>query len=129
MGARYLIDTNVIIEFLGGSFSESSNLWLNNIIARNEHVLSVINQIELLGFVAKPEEAKVLAEFVGVSQVIPLTEGIVQQTIQLRKSHKIKLPDAIIAATAIQNDLQLLTRNLADFQKIKNLACVDVHSR
>ncbi|MEL7532977.1 MAG: hypothetical protein AAFN10_16795, partial [Bacteroidota bacterium] len=64
MGARYLIDTNAIIEFLGGALPSSSNLWLNRIITQNEHALSVINQIELLGFAAPAREAKVLEEFV-----------------------------------------------------------------
>ena len=44
-----------------------------------------------------------------------------EQTITLRKKHKIKLPDAIIAATALVHNLTLLTRNEKDFSKISNV--------
>jgi predicted nucleic acid-binding protein len=49
----------------------------------------------------------------------------VQKTIQLRKVHKINLPDAIIAATALSYDLTLITRNIKDFQNVAGLVCLD----
>jgi predicted nucleic acid-binding protein len=45
----------------------------------------------------------------------------VERTIQIRKYNRIKLPDAIIAATALQNDLILVTNNATDFKNIKDL--------
>jgi predicted nucleic acid-binding protein len=54
-------------------------------------------------------------------EVIEISSGIKQKTIEVRKNSNIKLPDAIIAATAIQNDLTLLTRNIKDFTKVKEL--------
>jgi predicted nucleic acid-binding protein len=52
---------------------------------------------------------------------IPLTSEIAEQTIALRKLYKIKLPDAIIAATAMIQALQLITRNSSDFARITGL--------
>jgi predicted nucleic acid-binding protein len=45
----------------------------------------------------------------------------VERTIQIRRKNRIKLPDAIIAATTLQNDLILVTSNISDFKNIKDL--------
>ena len=57
-----------------------------------------------------------------------LTEPIINRAIELRKSYKTKLPDAIIAATALVNDFTLVTRNVKDFDKIKGLAVINPHN-
>lgn len=88
MGAQYLLDTNVIIEFLGNALPSSGSDWLEEIIDQNIHYLSVITQIELLGFDGIPTEMQTLEEFVGLSKVVSLTEEIVEATIQLRKATK-----------------------------------------
>lgn len=118
MGTHYLSDTNTIIEFLGGAFPNEKALWLDKIIEDNRNHISVINQIELLGFEADPQEIKTIEDFVTEIKVFPLTDAIVKKTIVLRRNLKIKLPDAIIAATALVHDLVLITRNSADFKNI-----------
>gem|GEM_PF-3737652 len=50
MGTQYLIDTNIEIEFPGNTLPTSGSKWLQNIVDHNLHYLSVINQIELLGY-------------------------------------------------------------------------------
>lgn len=85
MDTRYLIDTNVIIHFLGGMFSKSTNEWLEKIIDDNLTNISVINQIEVLGFDGQLQEMQVLKEFISILNIIPLSENIVEETIQLRK--------------------------------------------
>ncbi|MHC5830214.1 MAG: PIN domain-containing protein, partial [Nostoc sp.] len=52
---------------------------------------------------------------------VPLLREIEEQTIQLKRQYKIKLPDAIIAATALHKDAFLVTRNANDFQGIAEL--------
>ncbi|HVU55382.1 MAG TPA: hypothetical protein VHD83_10020 [Puia sp.] len=54
-----------------------------------------------------------------------MEKEIKAKTVALRKNNKIKLPDAIIAATAIVNGLTLLTRNVADFQNISDLSFIN----
>jgi predicted nucleic acid-binding protein len=51
-----------------------------------------------------------------------------KQLIELRMAHKIKLPDAIIAATALVNGLGVVSRNASDFNKVPGLDVVDPHS-
>jgi predicted nucleic acid-binding protein len=50
-----------------------------------------------------------------------LEESIAEKAIQLKRDMKIKLADAVIAATAILNNLKLATRNVVDFRMIKGL--------
>lgn len=65
-------------------------------------------------------------DFVDSSNVFDLNDDVVRKTIELRKNHKIKLPDAIIAATALIYDLTVLTRNTTDFNKISGLVLNNV---
>lgn len=129
MGTKFLIDTNVVVEFLSGSFPNSGSLWIQNIIDQNLHQLSVINQIELLSYNGPPAEMQILEEFIHSAIVLPLSDDVVQKTIELRKSRKIKLPDAIIAATAIVYQFDLISRNTADFKSITGLNTIDPYSK
>ena len=128
MGRKgYLIDTNISIEYLGDVLPSKTLNMLDKILD-DEFSVSVINNIELLGFsgITKHEE-QVFDEFIHSAIVLGLNEDVIEQTIELRKHYRIKLPDAIIAATALQNDLILITRNTKDFDKIKSLKIIDPH--
>jgi len=57
--------------------------------------------------------------------VLDLTENVVDECISIRKKHKIKLPDAIIAATAFVYDLILITLNTSDFKNIEGLVVMN----
>lgn len=129
MGTQYLIDTNAVIEFLGAVLPASGSNWLQGIIDQDIHCLSVINQIGLLSFNGSTSEMKTLEDFVNNSNILPLSEAVIQKTIDLRKSLKIKLPDAIIAGTALSYNLVLVTRNTSDFKSIDGLICIDAHMK
>jgi len=118
MGIKYLLDTNVVLDFMGKNLPEKSQ----NIVAKiidDEISISIITKIELLGF--SNVEQNVI-DFVSCSNVLTLSDDIVNKTIELRRKHKKKLPDTIIAATAIINELAVATRNTADFKDFENLS-------
>src|ERR1700744_6004967 len=117
MGTEYLLDTNVIIDFAGKKLPFKSHLELINII-NDSSKISIINKIELLSI---PEVSNRIQFFTEEAYIFPLSDDIVIKTIEIRKKRKIKLPDAIIAATAIVFNLTLITHNVSDFQNIKNL--------
>ena len=117
MGKRYLIDTNIIIDFSENRLPLNAKLFVAEIID-NEPNISIINKIELLGFLLVTSE---IIEFTDFANVINLTEDVANQTIDLRKKRKIKLPDAIIAATALIYNLTLISRNSKDFDGIDGL--------
>jgi predicted nucleic acid-binding protein len=121
MGGAYLIDTNVIVEFAGNLLPEKACSFVSKVVDERFNI-SVINKIEVLGHASA---GKALEDFVGLSIVFDLNEDVVSKTIELRKIYKIKLPDAVIAATSLVNNLILVTRNVKDFNKIKDLKVID----
>jgi predicted nucleic acid-binding protein len=120
MGTGYLLDSNVIIGYLAGAIPAPGMEAVSGIIDDVPHI-SVISQIEILRFNDTPENEQVLADFVQASGVHPLNDSVVRRTIALCKQSKIKLPDAIIAATALTEDFVLVTRNTDDFKNIAGL--------
>lgn len=117
MGKRYLIDSNILIEFVGKLLPETANVLLSTIIDTDFNI-SFINKIEVLGHYSADEA---WINFINQASVIVADDDIIEQTILIRKTHKIKLPDALVAATAVINNLTLLTRNIQDFKGIGNL--------
>ena len=123
MGKRYLIDTNIVLDYMGNKLSGNAKNLISKIIDE-EINLSVINKIELLGFVRVEQD---LVDFVECSNIHTIDETIVDKTIEIRRLYKIKLPDAIIAATALQNDFVLVSHNTKDFKRIEFLEVLDPH--
>jgi len=62
---------------------------------------------------------------VELSQIYPLSQEVADTAIDLRRKRMIKLADAVIAATAIVNNLQLATRNVNDFKSLESLHIVN----
>ena len=120
MGKKYLIDSNVIIDFTSNTLPDKGLKFVKPIF-ENEFYFSFVSKIEVLGFEIDSEKEKLLRAFFDFGNLIAVTDEIIQQTILLRKKKKIKMADAIIAATAIAENLILLTRNEKDFQNIDNL--------
>lgn len=66
-----------------------------------------------------------MQHFISDAFAIELEQAIKFKTAEIRKAHRTKLPDAIIAATAIVYDLTLLSRNASDFSSIKGLKLIN----
>lgn len=121
---KYLIDTNILIYYFNGSLSVPSKGKITDILNEDFNV-SVISKMEFLGFRwFDSREKREAARFISFANVLSLSETIVERTIQLKQAGKIKLPDAIIAATALCHNLELVTHNVKDFDGI-NLAISD----
>ena len=127
MGAKYLIDTNTIIELLTQLLPPAGGAWVDGLMLRDEHAISVINWIELLVNPQSAQEKAVLELFIASSPVLPLDADVVRQTTLLRQQYRTKLPDAIIAATALVHGLVLVSRNTGDFQKMTGLVVINPH--
>jgi predicted nucleic acid-binding protein len=125
MGTKYLIDTNTVSDYLSRNFSPEAMQYLHGIVNSTPQI-SVMTRIELLSYLSPTIE--IIRSFVGYASVMDMTEDIIIRTIALRRSRRIKIPDAIIAATALEYDLTLITHNTSDFQGIPNLKLLDAHS-
>ena len=128
MGRKILIDTNIAIGYIGNRLNLKAMDNLDQIFD-NEYHLSVINKIEILGFpdLNKTEEAK-FNLLIDHAVLHPIENKIIEETISIRKKHKIKLPDAIIAATCLVNGLDVLTLNTKDFENINGLKVIQPDS-
>ncbi len=124
MGTEYLMDSNVIIDYLDSKLPDTGMDFVSNVVNKVPNI-SVISQIEVLRYNAPIHASRVLSDFVEISSVYPLDNDIVPLTIDICKRYKIKLPDAIIAATAIFYNFTLLTRNIDDFKNISSLQLVN----
>lgn len=127
MGAQYLIDSNAIIDYLGGKLPSSGMMFMDGVINATPKI-SVISKIEVLSFNAPPSDYQLLSDFMNDSDILDLTETVVEKTIDLRKQYRVKLPDAIIAATALVHGLELISRNINDFKTITGIKVLDPHS-
>ncbi len=126
MGQGYLLDTNTCLYFLNQTLSANGFKVIGSAIDQAEVALSVVTQMELLGFAfPSSDEENITEQFVADMPILTLSDPIVRATIAIRKKHKIKLPDAIIAATALVNGLTMLTRNTADFTAIDGLLIIN----
>jgi predicted nucleic acid-binding protein len=126
MGINYLWDTNTAIYFLQQQFPINAEKYIDSILQTNIPVISAITEIELLCWkTASENDLKVLNNFIQDATVIELEQEIKSKTAEIRKANKIKLPDAIIAATAIVYNLTIITRNTADFKNIDGLITIN----
>jgi len=117
MGKKYLIDSNSLIEFQAKLLPIAGQLFVANAIDDSFNI-SIISEIEVLGHVSATPD---LEKFISLANIFDLNKDIVTVTISLRKKYKIKLGDAIIAATALVNDFIIITRNINDFKNIEDL--------
>ena len=121
---EYLIDTNVISGYFSETLSESALDFLGEVID-NIPNLSVITEIEALSWInADKNKERILREFTGDSTIWGVTPQVVQQCVSIRRSRKIKTPDAIIAATAIVNNLILISSD-ANFEGVQGLRIIN----
>lgn len=114
-GPKYLLDTNIILHILAGNEMLADHLHQKALYA------SFISEIELLGFKhLTPKEEKAIRDFLAEFRIVNTDEAIKSEAISLRKQYGLKLPDCIIAATAISLQLTLITAD-KQFRQINHL--------
>ena len=121
------MDTNLVIDYLGNNLPASGKDFMN-VIVDAVPTISVITKIEVLGFNAPDEHYRTLTDFINDETLFELIDEDVEASIVIRKSYKTKLPDAIIAATALVNNLVLISRNTSDFKSIDGIKVIGPHS-
>ncbi len=115
MNGKFLFDTNAVVYYLQGLPE-----WVAFIdgTAMTVRYASVVTRMELLAFpgITKDEEERI-HRFLADLTVMPLDNGIENTAIAIRRTTRLKLPDAIVAATAVSVEAALITgdKNLADF--------------
>lgn len=119
---KYVLDTNSLIYALNGQAK----------IPLNHYMVSVITEIELLSYTKITDSEDVMVrDMLNQFEILELTTNIKERTISIRKRLKLKLPDSIIVASAIEagailvtSDKQLLKLDIMDTVELKNLKIV-----
>jgi len=110
-----LLDTNVALYLLGGQLAEP--------LPTGSYAVSVITEMELLSWPSlTTEEEKRVREFLGQLVICELTPSIRERAVKLRRQQQLKLPDAIVCATAMEFSLDLWT-NDTNLAKVRRLNC------
>ena len=107
---KALFDSDILIDYLVGEIDAKVELK-----RYADRLISIVSWSEvMIGAASEDEQAK-CREFLSEFAVIGFDQGVAEEAIRIRRTIKIKLPDAIIWATAKVNGALLVTRNTKDF--------------
>jgi len=109
---KALFDTNILIDYLAGV--EASERELARFADR---LVSAITWIEVLVRARSADEEDVIELFLRDFRVVEVTRRISRDAVALRRTHRIKLPDAVVWASAREESALLVTRNTKDFPR------------
>ncbi len=114
-GNSLLIDTNIALYLLNGDET------IAELLKGLDVYISFISELELLGFQdLREEELPLIEEFLSNCIIVDLNQSIKRITVELKRNYKMKLPDAIIAATSKYMNIPLISADKG-FEKISEL--------
>ena len=125
--APLLLDTNVLIYHISFALDDGVTQQLGEALKAGRAFISVITRIEMLAWKGHSDESlRQTTNLIGLLPELPMSEAVIEQAIRIRKTFGLKLPDAVIAATAFAHGLQLMTANDSDFKRVAglNLLCI-----
>lgn len=113
----YLLDSNLLIYSANPDSS-----FLRPLVLNPDNYVSAISQVETLGFhKLTAADATYLNSVFAILGILPVSQAIILRAIILRQQRRLSLGDALIAATALEYDLAVATRNTADFLPVSGL--------
>ena len=107
---RAIIDSDVLIDYLQGVDQAKREL-----DRYSRHEISIISWIEVMAGADTSEEEKACLDFLSTFTIHQLSVEIATEAVQVRKIFRVRLPDAVVWATARINSCLLVTRNSKDF--------------
>ena len=107
---KALFDTNILIDYLKGIDDAQREIG-----RYSTRLVSVITRMEILIGARGDEEEDVIEMFLRDFRVVDLTRGVAREAIALRRAHRMRLPDAVVWASARAESALLVTRNTKDF--------------
>src|SRR4029453_6543530 len=105
-----LLDSDILLDFLDGYASAA-----REIARSHELCISVISWMEFMAGARTEADEDIRRAFLAHFRVVPLAPRVAEETVALRRKHRLKLPDAIIWASAITENCLLVSRNKKDF--------------
>lgn len=116
-----LLDSNIVIYTTKPGFDS-----LQRFLSDNDLSVSIISYVEVLGYSKLSlQDRAALEEFFASIPLLTLSPDVADTAVLLRQNRKMSLGDSIIAATALVNDLPLITNNQKDFEWIAGLTLLN----
>ena len=113
-GKKALLDSNIVIYISKGTI-DFEELF----VSYDHFFISIITYMEVLGCqFASEDEKKLIEELLNQFEILNVDLELANNVIEIKRTKKIKLPDAIIYATADINSCDLITNNISDFKNI-----------
>lgn len=109
---KALFDTNILIDYLNGIAASR-----REVERHRDRLISIITWMEVLAGAHDDAELEVIEMFLRDFQVVELTRRVAHEAVAVRKERRIRLPDAVIWASARVESALLVTRNTRDFPK------------
>lgn len=107
---KVVFDTNILIDYLSGIKGAKTEIG-----RYSSPAISLITWMEVLIGAESSEEEQAILGFLNRFEVVPITPAIAGLAVRLKREHRLRLPDAIIWATAQNRECLLVTRNTRDF--------------
>ena len=125
MVSTQLFDSSAVILYFNDAVSAESLALIAQAVAQGTAALSVITRAEVLAWPSHTP-ASIEAAMLGMVSFEQFGVGaaIADEEARIRRQHNIKLPDALIAATAIINGLAVVTANFSDFERVSDLKVI-----
>ena len=109
---KAVFDTNILIDYLNGIDAARIEL-----AQYGKRQISIITFIEVLVGAKDSEEEKAIRGFLSYFEILELTSEIAAETVLIRKNFQLKIPDAIVYATARTQGCILVSRNTKDLKQ------------
>jgi predicted nucleic acid-binding protein len=123
---RWLLDTNVVIDAFAGRADTVKAIASARAAALEWIGYSAVTRLEVLGFPGLTDADELgLRNLLGQFSEAPIDAAVIERAIEIRRSVRIKIPDALVAATALIYEATLITRNAVDFKNIGGVSVLD----
>ena len=122
---KYLMDTCVVSKFLAANLPEEGMNFVGKVFDQSPFI-SFVTQIEILCIQTDMAMYQILKSFISDCMILSISDDLITKCVEIRRNHKkIKIPDALIASTAIINKMILISTDESDFKAIKDLTVIN----
>lgn len=125
MAAKALFDSSAVILYFNDALPLESIAMMQQAIVAGTGAISVITRAEVLAWPSHtPASIEAALSGMGGFEVLDVTRQIADEAARIRRECGLKLPDALIAATAQLLQIPVVTANQRDFERVKELSVI-----
>ena len=125
MAITQLFDSSAVILYFNDAVTEASFTLIKQAISQGSAAISVVTRAEVLAWPAHTlQSLQAATAGLAVFEQLDVDAGVADEAARIRREYNVKLPDALIAATAALRNLAVVTANFRDFERIAGLQVI-----